>query len=158
MSRFRLLVALTTVALVPAGVAVANEATITGGTATFTASSTAVSVVTGNHLTFTPLGPATLSGTAFTVPIAGGHLNSKLRGTIGFRGGFALSNGKNTIHVRRLTLRSSKTGVALWALVPRTPRGTCRMLATRPQRRLCRLALGPTVPRSHASPRSPASA
>lgn len=125
MSRLRSLVALTAVlALALASVAVAapnahKVTKVTGGTTNVTLSSAASALLSSNHITVTPLAPATASGSTFTFPIARGRLNAKNRGFIVDKGGFALSNGTRTIRVRNLTIDSTKSGVSLYGVVVR---------------------------------------
>ena len=121
MSRTRGPAILTVVAsLALAGTALAAPATkITGGTATMTMSSAAAQALQANHLTVTPLAPATSSGTTLTFPVAKGHLNKKLHGVVREQGGLAFSNGTTTVRVRHLTVVSSGRGVWLYGLVRR---------------------------------------
>ena len=131
MSRFRLLTALTVVAaLALAGVASAKAAKVTGGSTTITLSSAATALMSANHLTATPISPATFSGSTFTFPIRSGRVNKQFHGFVTDRGGFALSNGTSTIRIKHLTVRSSRAGVSLWALVRQSGhRGEIRRIA-----------------------------
>lgn len=140
MPRFRLLAALTVVAaLALSGVAVAKVAKITGGTTSITLSSAATSVMTANHLTVTPLGAATGSGSTFTFPIARGHINAKLHGFVINGGEFAISNGSTVVRVRRPTVTSTAAGVSVFALVPRAAKRRCDFGTLR-RRLRCRLS------------------
>lgn len=125
MSRLRLIAVLTVIAaLAAAGVASAagSARRVTGGTTTLTLSSAAAKALSDNHLTIAPLAPATASGSTLSFPIARGRLNSKLHGFVDQRGGFTISNGSKTARLRRLTVVSSDSGVALRALVAKTVR------------------------------------
>ncbi len=105
-------------ALVVPSVASAKPTKITGGTTQITASDAAAKLLSDNHITVTPLAPATASGTTFTFPIAGGVINTKnLHGVIRHKGGLSLSNGTNTVNLRQPTVDSTKHGVSIWALV-----------------------------------------
>jgi hypothetical protein len=95
--------------------------------------------MSANHLTATPITPATASGSTFTFPILGGRVNKKLHGFVTHRGGLAFSNGTRTIRLRHLTVDSNRAGVPLWALVPQSKR-RCRVAAVAPHLR-CHLAL-----------------
>jgi hypothetical protein len=119
MSRVRIVTATAVaVSLAFASVALAAGSKVTGGSTNVTASSGAVTLLTNNHITVTPLAPATASGATFTFPITGGKLNTKtLRGVIRHGGGLALSNGVKKITLRRPTIVSTKHGVVLDALV-----------------------------------------
>jgi hypothetical protein len=106
------------ICLALAGVALAAFSKVTGGTSQITATPAAAKVLADNHITVTPVAPATASGTTFTFPIAGGRLNAKtLRGVIRHRGGLALSNGTRTVTLRRPTIVSTKRGAWLYAIV-----------------------------------------
>jgi hypothetical protein len=121
MSRIRGLTILTVVAsLALAATALAAPVIkITGGTATMTTSAAAAQALQANHLTVTPLAPATASGSTFTFTVAGGHLNKKLHGVLREQGGLAFSNGTTTVRVRHLTIVASGHGVWLYGLVRR---------------------------------------
>ena len=152
MSRFRIVVLLAVIASL-ALAATASATRIAGGTTTVTLTDAASQVLTANHLTVTPLAPATASGSTFTFPIAGGRLDAKDRGYITHRGGFAISNGTATIRIRRLTIISTKRGVSLYGLMPvhRVAR------AQRPRTHRCGAAACWSSTASSAWPRSPAS-
>src|SRR5450759_2228371 len=94
LSRLRTVTALAAViCLALAGVALAAFSKVTGGSTQITASPAAAKVLADNHITVTPVAPATASGTTFTFPIAGGRLNPKtLHGVIRHPGGLKLSN------------------------------------------------------------------
>jgi hypothetical protein len=125
MSRIRIVTALAAV-LAVALAAVASAAKVTGGTTTITASAAAAKVLTDNGIAVKALAPATQSGRTFTFPIAGGHINSKLRGVIRHRGGIALSNAAGRkVSLRRLTIVATKRGAALWALARGKARSKC---------------------------------
>ncbi len=110
--------AATACALVLPGVASAAQTKVTGGTTTITASTAAAQLLSDNHITVTPLKPATASGTTFTFPIAGGSINTtNLHGFIRHKGGLSLSNGTKTVTLREPTVDSTKQGASIWALV-----------------------------------------
>ncbi len=159
MSRFRLLAALTTViALALSCAAVAQATKITGGTATLTLSTAASNVMTANHLTATPIAPATASGSTFTFPIARGRVYPHLHGFVSTRGGVALSNGTRTVRVRRLTVTATRAGIWVYALVPGLARHRCDFGTLR-RRIRCRLSLRAHVARiAHVTGASVASA
>ncbi len=127
MSRIRRLVALAAVmTLAVAGVATAAVTPVTGGTTQLTVSSGVQSVLAANHLTVTPLAPATAAGATFSFPITRGHLNaSNLRGRIEHAGGLALSNGSRTVRLRRLTIVSNGRGISLFALATGPAHRSC---------------------------------
>ncbi len=139
MIRIRVLgAALTTFALVLPGVASAKPTKITGGTTQITASDAAAKVLSDNHITVTPLKPATASGTTFTFPIAGGSINTKnLRGVIRHKGGLSLSNGTKTVALRQPTLVSAKQGASIWALVRGRTVRVCHHFGRRHARTRC---------------------
>jgi len=127
MTRTRTIAALTSaVALAVPGVA--SAAKVTGGTTQITASTAAAKVLSDNHITVTPLAPATASGTTFTFPIAGGSLNKSLHGFITHKGGISLTNGSKTVNVRKPTIVSTKRGVSIDALVKRPAVRVCHVL------------------------------
>jgi hypothetical protein len=129
MSRIRMLAVLTAIAsLALTGAALAAVTKVTGGTTTVTISSAVSTALMNNHLTVTPLAPATATDSTFTFPISGGRLNKKLHGHISHRGGFAFSNGTRTERLRRLTIISTKTGVSLFALVHTRTKGKCTLV------------------------------
>lgn len=79
-------------------VALAAKSKITGGKTQIAASTAANNALTANHLTVTALAPGTSTGSTFSFPISGGHLNRTSRhGAILNHGGFAISNGTKTI-------------------------------------------------------------
>jgi hypothetical protein len=138
MARIRMLVALTAAAaLAVPSAAAAAVSQVTGGTTQVTISSTVASALTADHLTVTPLAPATVSGSTFTFPIARGHLNKNLRGVIYHRGGLAISNGTLTVRLRRLTLVSDRGGVFLRSLVAGPTTRTCHVHGRHHQRLRC---------------------
>jgi hypothetical protein len=138
MSRIRMLVALTAVAaLAVPSAAAAAVSKVTGGTTQVTISSAVGSALSANHLTVTPLAPATASGSTFTFPIARGHLNKNLHGVIYHRGGLAISNGTRTVRLRRLTIVSDKSGVFLRSLVAGPTRRTCHVSGRHHHRLRC---------------------
>jgi hypothetical protein len=142
MSRIRLgaaaVAALVSLAL--AASALAAVVKVTGGTVTVTPSAAATSLLSTNGITVTPVGKATSSSGAFTFPIAGGRLHTKtLHGVVREQGGLDLSNGTNTIKVRRLTLVSDKAGVTLLAVIRTHPAAACSTLAHLRARVRCRI-------------------
>jgi hypothetical protein len=126
MTRALKLVLLTGVlTLALAGAALAAK--VTGGTATLTASDAAAKVLADNHITVTPLSPATASATTFTFPITGGKLNTTtLHGVIRTSGGVSVSNGTKTVALRRPTVVSDKRGTWVLALVRGRVAHECR--------------------------------
>jgi hypothetical protein len=138
MPRIRMLVALTAAAaLAVPSAAAAAVSKVTGGTTQVTISSAVGSALTANHLTVTPLAPATASGSTFRFPIARGHLDKKLRGVIYHRGGLAISNGTVTVRLRRLTIVSDPSGVFLRSLVAGPATRTCHVHGRHHQRLRC---------------------
>lgn len=119
MSRILKVAALTAVlALAFAGIALAAFTKVTGGTTTITASTAATSLLAANHITVSPLAPATASGSSVTFPISGGRLNLKTdRGVIRHKGGISLSNGTKTVRLRNPVIVSDRHGVSVWAVV-----------------------------------------
>jgi hypothetical protein len=121
---------------------------VTGGTSTVTVSTAAAAVLTQNNIKVSALSPATLSGKTLTFPIARGRLNAKLHGYIDHKGGFSLSNGTKTVKLRRPTIRSTKAGSAIWALVAKRTTGRCHRVGRRHHRRLkCKFVTHMTVVR-----------
>jgi hypothetical protein len=143
MRKIRTIAVLTALAtLTPSGVALAAKSKITGGTTQITISTSANNALTANHLTVTPLAPATSSGSTFTFPISRGRLNrTSLHGVILNRGGFAISNGTKTFRVRRPSIVSNKHGVSVWALVRTRHPARCAQLAKHHLGRHCDPAL-----------------
>jgi hypothetical protein len=139
MSRVR--IAAATAVAVPlafASVAFANGPKVTGGSTKVTASSAAVTLLANNHITVTPLAPATASGATFTFPITGGKLNTKtLHGVIRHAGGLAVSNGSKSVKLRRPTIASTKRGVVLDALVRERSVRICHRSGRHHLRRHC---------------------
>ena len=120
MSRIRMLAVLTALAaLTLAGVSLAATPAkrVTGGTATMTPTPAAATALSSHHLTITPLAPATASGSTLTFPISGGRLNAKRHGHLVLGGGFAISNGTQTVQLRHLRVVSNASGVSLRARV-----------------------------------------
>jgi hypothetical protein len=108
------------------GVASAATVKVTGGTTQITPSAQATALLSANKITVTPLAPATVSGSTFTFPIAGGRINATtLHGFIRDEGGISLSNGKKTVNVRRPTIDSTRRGVFVYGLVRESHR-VCR--------------------------------
>ena len=139
MLRIRMLVATAAVVCFAfAGVAVASAAKVTGGTTTITASSAAVTLLTTNHITLTPLAPATASGATYTFPIVRGKLNPKsLRGHLVHKGGLTVSNGTKTLALRAPTIISTKRGISMWALVRAPAERVCHSVGARQLRERC---------------------
>lgn len=124
MTRIRTIAALTVVAALALPSASLAAAKVTGGTTQLTLSSGASNAMRNNHLTVTPIAPATASGSTFTFPISRGQLSKKrLRGRIVQHGGFKISNGTRTVAVRHLTLVSNQHGVSLWGIVSHAKAG-----------------------------------
>ena len=118
MTRIRTIAALTVVGALALPSAAFAALKVTGGNTQITASSAATTTMSANHLSVTPLAPATASGSTFTFPISGGRLGKKhLHGTIAQRGGFTISNGTRDVTVRRLRLVSTGHGVWLFAFI-----------------------------------------
>lgn len=138
MPRIRMLVALTAVAaLALPSVAAAAVSKVTGGTTQVTVSSAVASALTANHITVTALAPATSSGSTYTFPVTGGHLNKKLHGDIRQGGGLAISNGTRTVRLRRLTTVSDGHGVWLRSLVAGPSKRFCRFVGRHHHRARC---------------------
>jgi hypothetical protein len=127
MSRLKYALALAAVAsLAFASVALAAMTKVTGGTTTVTASSAAATVLANNHITVTPVAPATASGTTFTFPITGGRINVKnFHGIIRHSGGMTLTNGTKSVTLRNLTVTSDSMGTWLWAAVRNRTQTIC---------------------------------
>ncbi|MEO9023953.1 MAG: hypothetical protein ABI339_02995 [Solirubrobacteraceae bacterium] len=106
-------------ALALAGVSLAATTAkhVTGGTATMTITPAASTALSNHHMTITPIAPATASGSTLTFPISGGRVNAKLHGHLAFSGGFTISNGTQTVQLRRLRVVSNASGVFLRARV-----------------------------------------
>jgi hypothetical protein len=136
------------VSLALAGSALAAVLKVTGGTATVTPSAAAASLLSSNGITVTPIAPATSSAGVFTFPLAGGRLHGKnLHGVIREQGGLEISNGTDTVRVRRMRIVSDRAGVVLFALVRHHPSAACAALA-RPRARIkCRIRTSLTVAR-----------
>jgi hypothetical protein len=118
-----------------AGTALAT--TVTGGTTTLTPSSATTSLLSSNHITVTPVAPATVSSGSVAFPIAGGRLNvSTLHGRLRQTGGVQLSNGTKTVTLRALRVISNKNGASIWALV----RDRSSRICTHLRRRRAQLA------------------
>ncbi len=139
MPRIRMLIALTAVAaLAVPSAAAAAVSKVTGGTTQVSVSSTVSAALNANHLTVTPLAPATASGSTFTFPIVGGRLNTtNLHGVLRHTGGLAISNGTRTIRLRRLTIVSDKSGVSLYSLVSGPTVRRCHLYGRHHHRLLC---------------------
>jgi hypothetical protein len=139
MSRIRIVAALAaTLSLAGASVAQAASSHITGGTTQITASSAAATLLANNHITVTPIAPATASGATFTFPISGGTLNpTTLHGVIFHKGGLTVSNGTKSVSLRRPTLVSSKAGVSIYALVRGRVERSCHRLGRHGLRLRC---------------------
>ncbi len=148
MSRLRNVIALAVIiCLAVAGVALAAFSKVTGGTTTVTASAAAAKVLSENHITVTPLAPATASGATFTFPIAGGRLDVKtLHGVIRHKGGLTLSNGTRTVTLRQPTIVSAKNGAWLYALVRGRTSHVCQPIRLHHRHVTCL-----TVIRSHSA-------
>lgn len=129
------------VSLALAGSAIAASVLkVTGGTATVTPSAAATSLLQSNNITVTPIAPATAANGVFTFPIAGGRLHAKtLHGVIREQGGLDISNGTDTIHLRRMRLVSDRAGVALFAVVRHHAAARCASLPRRRARIRCRI-------------------
>jgi hypothetical protein len=141
MTRIRRVLALTAVASL-VFVAAATAARVTGGTTTVTASTAAATLLANNHITVTPISPATSSGATFTFPIVGGRLNAKtLRGVIRHSGGLTLSNGTKSVALRHPVLVSDKHGVSLWAMARHHTRRVCSHVRAHGRRFRCRVVV-----------------
>jgi hypothetical protein len=116
---------------------------ITGGTVTVTPSAAAASLLSTNGVAVTPVAPATVSGGAFTFPIAGGRLTRKsLHGVIRERGGLDISNASETVNLRHLRLLSNHSGVSLYATVRRHPAACVPYAIPHKHGKKCRNAKG----------------
>jgi hypothetical protein len=112
---------------------------ITGGTTTLSLSSAATTALQNAHLTATPIAPATANGSTFTTPIAGGRVNlTNLRGYVTLKGGFTVSNGKQTGAVRGLTIISTGKSAALYGVVRSVTKTRCHVVGRRHPRIQCR--------------------
>lgn len=141
MTRVRRVLALTSVVSL-VFVAAAAATKVTGGTTTVTASTAAATLLANNHITVTPISPATASGSTFTFPITGGRLNIKtLRGVIRHAGGISLSNGTAKVALRRPVLVSNKHGVSIWALARHHTRRVCHHISAHSKRVHCRVII-----------------
>jgi hypothetical protein len=119
-SRIRWVAAATSVFLFASITSVALAAKVTGGTSQVTASPAAKALLAANHITVTPVSPATSSGTSFTFPIKGGRFNTKtLRGFIRNGGGITVSHGSASVTLRDPTIVSTRRGVSVDAVVVR---------------------------------------
>ncbi len=139
MTRVLRLIALTVVvSLASTAIALAATTKVTGGTTTVTASSAAAALLSANHITVTPVAPATASGNTFTFPITGGRLNTKTNhGVIRNGGGISLSNGTATLALHKPTIVSDKHGVSVWAVVRHRVAHACRHFGRRHARVRC---------------------
>jgi hypothetical protein len=137
MRRFRIAVVLAAVAsFAIAGTAFAAK--ITGGTTTLTPSSAATTLLANNHITVTPVAPATASNGAFSFPIARGHINTKtLHGSVKNTGGVELSNGTRTVVARHLEVVSNARGAYVWALIRDHSSHVCYRRAHHPRHAVC---------------------
>jgi hypothetical protein len=123
MSRIRMLALFTAMAafaLAGVSLAATTAKRVTGGTATMTITPAASTALSNHHMTITSLAPATASGSTLTFPISGGRVNAKLHGHLVLGGGFALSNGTQTVQLRRLRVVSNASGVSLRARVTKS--------------------------------------
>ncbi len=143
MSRIRLVAALAVfAALALAATALASSSKVTGGSTTITASSAAATVLSDNHITVTPIAPATQSGSTLTFPIRGGRINlATHRGVLRHKGGVSLSNGTQTATLRRLTIVAKRHGVALYAVVRAKGKHSCRLLRGKHHRKACKAGI-----------------
>jgi hypothetical protein len=138
MTRIRLALVLAAIAsLVIAASALAAK--VTGGTTTITPSTATTTLLTNNHITVTPIAPATgASSGALTFPITHGRLNAKtMHGWLTQSGGVKLSNGTKTVTVTHLGITSSKGGAYVWAVVRGQPKQFCKSLRRQRRRALC---------------------
>jgi hypothetical protein len=148
MSRVRKTAALAAVVtLVPAGVALASVTRVTGGSTQVTVSAAAAKVLSDNHVTVTPVAPATAASQTFTFPIAGGALNAKLHGFIRQQGGLSVSNGTKTVTLRKLTIISTKHGATIDALVRGRVAHVCRRFGSHHLRLRCLVVTRPVTVR-----------
>jgi len=123
-----------------AAVALAAPTKVTGGTTQITASTGAVTLLSDNHLTVTPIAPATASGATYTFPISGGSLNvTTLRGVIRDKGGLQISNGTKTVTLRQPLLVSTAQGASIDALARGPVVRICRHIGRRHLRLRCTL-------------------
>jgi hypothetical protein len=116
----------------------ALAAKVTGGTTTITPSAAATTLLSNNHITVTPIAPATSASGAFTFPITKGRLNTKnLHGVLNHSGGIELSNGTDNVIVRHPVLVSEKRGAYIWALVRGKSHRVCTGLRRHPRHAVC---------------------
>jgi hypothetical protein len=102
---FRRLLPLSATALAVVGLTAASAQAkvlhVTGKQSTLTPSAAVTSVITKYHVTVTAVGPATITNGSLTLPISGGHVNSKnLNGTIVHTGGVKFTIGKHSVVLR----------------------------------------------------------
>jgi hypothetical protein len=137
MPKFRIALMLAAVAsLVIAASALAAK--VTGGTTTITPSAAATTLLSNNHITVTPIAPATAANGAFTFPITHGRLNTKnLHGVLSHSGGIELSNGTDNVIARHPVLVSNKNGAYIWALVRGKSHRVCTSLRRHPRHAVC---------------------
>lgn len=122
--------------LVIAGTALAAK--VSGGTATITPSSAASTLLANNHITVTPVAPATSASGAITFPIGHGRINGKtLHGQLKLTGGLQLSNGTKTVTARDLHVVSVKAGAWIVALVRDHTSRFCTHAFRHPRRIRC---------------------
>jgi hypothetical protein len=78
---------------------------ITGGTTTLTPTAATVSFLTSHGVTVTAVAPATLSGTAVSLPVIGGVARPKnLNGILLHRGAVKFATAKRSVTLRHITL------------------------------------------------------
>jgi hypothetical protein len=95
-----------------------------------------------NHITVTPIAPATASRSTFTFPITGGRLNTKtMHGVIRHSGGIMLSNGTAQGSPAPPDIVPDKHGVSVFALVRHHTRHVCGHIKARHRRFRCRVVM-----------------
>src|SRR5580658_6555615 len=128
MPKFRIALMLAAVAsLVIAASALAAK--VTGGITTITPSAAATTLLSNNHITVTPIAPATAENGAFTFPSTPGRLSTKnLHCVLSHSGRIELSNGTDNVIARHPVLVSNKNGAYIWALVRGKSHRVCTSL------------------------------
>jgi hypothetical protein len=107
-------------ALTFAFAAVAQAKRVTGGQTTVTIAQPVADAMTADGIAFAPVAPATASGNAVTLPVAGGSISANLRNAaIRHRGGVTFTKGTNSVNaVNPLALASRGRAVMVLRLKP----------------------------------------
>jgi hypothetical protein len=116
MTRIRTIAAFAVMVALLALPSVAGAIKIKSGNLQLTVTPAATNALSANHLTLAPLAPATVNGSTWTFPSSHGRIRkTNFHGAIAQRGGFTITNGTKTIHVREPILVSRSSGVDLFA-------------------------------------------